>query len=283
MESVHFQIGDGRVEGDPIWLDDFGDIDGWDIQFVRRVRWLWKAANGQPKQFEPYALKFGDTVQKLRREGPVYEWLLETPEQDMGMPELLASFCEPEERVPEIDLDSVAEYLFDEGIAAGAINNLTANMRGLQQIASWYGRTQTKPSEAETLTYLVVPLLRTLGWTPQRMAVEWEKIDIALFERLPRNDDNLAVVVEVKKFGKSCLTAASQASQYALEQHRDKCRRLIVTDGIRYGVYLKTGDNSFPDTPAAYMSLDRMVTDYPAVGCKGTPEALKLLAADWSP
>jgi predicted Mrr-cat superfamily restriction endonuclease len=24
------------------WLDDFGDVDGWDLQTVRRVRWLIK-------------------------------------------------------------------------------------------------------------------------------------------------------------------------------------------------------------------------------------------------
>jgi hypothetical protein len=38
--------GVGIVEEDSYyWYDDFGDIDGWDLQFVRRVRWLWKYEN----------------------------------------------------------------------------------------------------------------------------------------------------------------------------------------------------------------------------------------------
>ena len=277
-KEVH---GVGAVESDPKWHDDFGDIDGWDLQFVRRVRWLWMSANDEPKIFNAHALKLGGTVQKLRREGAVYEWLLDTPAQNLDLPVLPDSFCAPKERVPRIELPKVSEYLFDQGIAAGAINNLAENMRGLQQIASWYLRSGEAPSETETLAYLTVPLLRTLGWTPQRMAVEWNRIDIALFDGLPRNDATLAVVVEVKKFGSSCLSAATQAADYARQPDRDKCGRLIVTDGIRYGVYLKDSDGTFPDTPNAYMNLNRMVGDYPALGCGGTPDVLKLLAADW--
>src|SRR5260370_42567094 len=61
------------------------------------------------------------------------------------------------------------------------------------------------PSEHETVAYLVVPLLRALGWTPQRMAVEWNHVDVALFEQLPRSDKSLRVVAEAKKMDNSCL------------------------------------------------------------------------------
>ena len=173
--------------------------------------------------------------------------------------------------------------MFDQGTAAGAINDLTEGMRGLEQIVSWYGRSGTEPSESETVAYLAVPLLRTLGWTPQRMAVEWEGIDIALFGRLPRADENLAVVVEVKKLGRSCLSAKSQGAQYARKSGRETCSRLVVTDGIRYGIYLKETNGTFPESPAAYMNLNRMVRLYPVLDCEGTPKALSLLAADWQP
>src|SRR6476660_9452172 len=29
--------GVGVIESPALWLDDFGDVDGWDLQFVRRV------------------------------------------------------------------------------------------------------------------------------------------------------------------------------------------------------------------------------------------------------
>lgn len=72
---------------------------------------------------------------------------------------------------------------------------------GTVRIAGWYGRTEIQPSERETVAYLVVPLLRSLGWTPQRMAIEWNRIDVALFDALPRQDDNLVAAVEAKKNG----------------------------------------------------------------------------------
>ena len=76
----------------------------------------------------------------------------------------------------------------------------------LVRIAKWYQKDNQKdnnPSEFETVAYLAVPLLRALGWTPQKMAIEWNNVDIALFNQLPREDKNLNVVVEAKKKGNS--------------------------------------------------------------------------------
>lgn len=280
--------GVGRVEGPVKWYDDFGDIDGWDIQLVRRVKWCWKAANGEPKRFGTWTLKWGDTIQRLDRTGPVFEWLLQLPEGDTELPALPSS-CRPNEPIPQIDIGELAEYLFDQGTAAGAINALAESMRGLQQIASWYRRRGTHPSESETVAYLVVPLLRTLGWTPQRMAVEWDKIDIALFDRLQltdfdcfqRTDENLAAVVEVKRLGHSCLSSKNQGTQYACSSRREKCSRLVLTDGIRYAIYVKKTNGTFSESPTAYMNLNRMVRSYPVLKCEGAPKALSLLAADW--
>ena len=274
--------GVGEVEGPVLWLDDFGDIDGWDVQLARRVRWLWKPTNGAPKRFGAGALKWGNTVQKLARSGPVFDWLLQTQEQDCCLPELPPS-CMTDKPVRRLPLVEVAEYLFDEGAAAGAINGMTDNMCALAQIASWYGRAKVSPSESETVAYLVVPLLRALGWTPQRMAVEWQRIDVALFGRLPRMDGSLSAVVEVKQLGRSCLSAKSQGANYARQSGRERCTRLVVTDGIRYGVYVAESDGRFPEVPTAYMNLNRLVQDYPALECEGAPKALSLLASDWHP
>lgn len=60
--------GVGEVVGDYLWLDDFGDIDGWDLQHVRRIRWLWKYDGNAAKTFPAYTLKFGGTIQELNRE-----------------------------------------------------------------------------------------------------------------------------------------------------------------------------------------------------------------------
>ena len=99
----------------------------------------------------------------------------------------------------------------------------------------------------------MVPLLRVLGWTPQRIGLEFNRVDAALFTRLPRQDENLAVVVEVKKVHEACLPAISQAREYAINY--PKCTRIIITDGLRYWIYVRNGD-TWPDEPKPYAYLN---------------------------
>ena len=276
--------GVGEVVGDYAWFDDFGDIDGWHLGHVRRVRWLWRY-DGSPQRFETYTLKLGDTLQPMTSE-VVSEWFdgLTIPEEmrSRSLQKLPATCVPSADTKLDISMDTIANSLFDEGVAAGSIDALVSGMDELKRIASWYDRSDTSPSESETIAYLVVPLLRALGWTPQRMAVEWNHVDLALFSQMPRQDDNLAVAVEVKKRGLSCLNAKSQAERYAEEPGREGCLRLIVTDGIRYGVYVRRSGEAFLDGPTAYLNLNRMMSAYSILECDGAAEALRLMAPDWS-
>lgn len=263
----------GQIVGSYEWHDEFGDIDGWDLQHVRRVRWLWHNL-ASPKAFDTYGLKFGDTTQKLN-DGPVSEWLasLEIPAD--ALTRSLASLPAVKGK-GEISIAEISEFLFDHGVASASITNLVNEIGELIRIAKWYQRSG-KPSEHETVAYLVVPLLRALGWTPQRMAVEWNHVDVALFEQLPRSDQSLCVVVEAKKMDNSCLTAKSQAMAYA--NRKVGCHRLIVTNGLRYGVYIRKGEGDFQ--LYAYLNLTRLMHDYPAYECKGGEDALLAMAPEW--
>ena len=266
-------LGVGEVVGDYLYRPEFGDVDGWDLQHVRRVRWLWKGLD-DPKRFETYALKFGDTTQRLS-DGVVKEWLgeLSIGSGDWNRP--LRELPDSDD-VDELPIERVSEFLFDRGVASTSINALVAQIGELTRIAKWYWQFGP-PSEHETVAYLVAPLLRALGWTPQRMAVEWRSVDLALFERLPREDESLRVVVEAKKMGSSCLSAVSQASQYA--DGREQCNRLIVTDGIRYGVFERSKGGAF--TPHAYLNLAQLRLNYPILECAGAPAALWAMAPEW--
>ena len=283
--------GVGQVTEPYSWMDAFGDVDGWDLQHVHRVRWLWRyydETDRKPKVFPPKTLKFGDTIQKMDSE-KVLAWIKNLKFDDEQKPRPLAELpncCRPGEKLEEVNIQTVADYLFDAGVAADSIDALVSQMDDLRRIASWYTRNGIQPSESETVAYLVVPLLRAIGWTPQRMAVEWNNVDLALFDHMPRENKSLSIVVEAKARDKACLTAESQAKSYAQRNGREQCRRLIVTDGIRYGIYLR---QEVDQTPAksgsykleAYLNLTRMMDDYPVLECKGAKEALRLMAADW--
>jgi hypothetical protein len=280
--------GVGQVVGDePVWSDAFDDVDGWDLQFVRRVRWFWRCdrhgVEGKPKRFPTYTLKLGDTVQEMTSP-TVREWIAAVC-QESQPPDGRELVALPDDAtIRPLDPSQVGEYLFDHGVAAHSIAALTAQMDDLVRIAKWYGRSSLEPSEHETVAYLVVPLLRALGWTPQKMAVEWNRVDVALFESLPRQDSNLTVCVEAKRLHQSCLTAAGQAAEYAKAPGRGKCQRLIVTDGTRYGVHVRDDQRGgFSTYPAAYLNLTQMRPAYPIYGSGGAMEALRLMAPDWQP
>jgi hypothetical protein len=183
----------------------------------------------------------------------------------------------------------------DKGVASSSISSLLTEIGELIRVAKWYHRAvlaqeldkdqesaagqklDSQTSEHETVTYLVVPLLRALGWTPQRMAVEWKRVDVALFAQLPRGDKNLQVVVEAKKMGNSCLAAKSQANSYA--EGKPACHRLIVTDGLRYGIFTRAEEDEFKIY--AYLNLVDMKRHYPILECHGAAEALLSMAPEW--
>lgn len=265
-------LGVGQVVGPYDWRDEFGDIDGWDLQHVRRVRWLWDGRTSL-SMFGSYALKLGDTTQRLTS-GPVTEWLatLRISEDALQRPLPILPTLAGQN---EISVTEISEFLFDHGVASTSITTLLNEIGELTRIAKWYQRSG-KPSEHETVAYLVVPLLRALGWTPQRMAIEWNHVDVALFDQLPRNDQSLRVVVEAKKMGNSCLTAISQAESYAVG--KSGCDRLIVTDGLRYGVYIRS-EGHF--NLYAYLNLTRLRQDHPIYRCKGAEDALLAMAPEW--
>lgn len=277
--GTKFVLAVGEIVGCYEYHEEFNDVDGWDIGHVRRVRWLWKDADS-PKEFEAWTLKQGDTTQLLTAPD-VKAWLeslkIDSTEGDSTLPQL--PFVEDN----DVSFDDISEYLFGAGVASGSISNLMNEIDELVRIANWYNRAEHPPSENETVNYLVVPLLRALGWTPQRMAIEWEKIDIALFSSLPREKAFLSVVVEAKKKGTSCLSAFEQASNYV--QQAERCRRIIVTDGLRYGVFARGTDTSPGKEDFslfAYLNLTRLRRKYPIYDdCKGAQDALLAMAPEW--
>jgi hypothetical protein len=110
-------LGVGEVVGPYEWLDAFGDIDGWDLQHVRRVRWFWKSS-GSPKCFDTYALKQGDTTQRLN-EGPVAEWISSLSVQEEAFARPLVALPRPE-KPEDISVEEISEFLFDHGVASGS-------------------------------------------------------------------------------------------------------------------------------------------------------------------
>ncbi|MGD9897100.1 MAG: hypothetical protein AB7T14_08525 [Candidatus Methylacidiphilaceae bacterium] len=226
----------GLVASDYLYLNAFDDVNGWDLQHGRRVRWCRLL---EPHTFEGSA--FGANPPRCSRvwrqdvidftdrfiKSPPTHW------QTALLPELL---------VEEPPIDEVPDGLRE--IVAQA-----ADLAPLFEDCQAFGE---PPSEDELIAHFTVPFLRTLGWPPERIAVKWRYIDVAVFHALPRTPENCQFVIEAKRLGAGVEGALEQAKGYveALGSPRD----VIVTDGIRYRMYSCQSDFE----PIAYANLGRL-------------------------
>ena len=268
------------VIGEYKWCDEFNDVDGWDLGHTRRVHWLWPGEHDPDhKSFHPNRPLTRSTTQRIYND-VVRQWLKELDAVDDVQERTYRDLPKPGSNVTG---DDIAAYLFDKGIVSDSIRNLLDPNGEFLQIAKWYNGWEwgSSPSEHETVSHLVVPLLRILGWTPQRISLEWNKIDVALFSRLPRDNADLAIVLEAKRVRSPCLSwAVTQAKGYA--EGLPRCLRLIVTEGLRYGVFTrKTTNEKF--SRYAYLNLTRPRTEYLIYECKGAKEAILAMTPDWQP
>ncbi len=226
----------GLVASEYLYVNAFDDVNGWDLQHARRVRWyrlpgehLFSSAvfgANPPRCSRVWNEEVLDFAERFLKSPPTH-W------QTAPLPEL------PAEEPP---LDEVPGVL--EGLVAQA-----ADLVPLLQDRQAFGEL---PSEDELIAHFVVPFLRAHNWPPERIAVQWRRIDVAVFRALPRSPENCHLVIEAKRLGAGVEGALEQAKGYvvALGVPRD----VIVTDGIRYRMY--AGGREFE--PVAYANLARL-------------------------
>jgi len=226
----------GLIDGDYQYLPQFDDVNGWDLQHARRVRWC-----KLPDEYKFDSQVFGANPTRISRVGSskvldyAYRFVQSPPThwQMASLPQL------PEE---EPALEEIPAPLKD----------LVAHARDLYALYWNRDTFGDHPTEDELVAHFTVPLLRAFGWQVEQIAIKWRKIDVSLFRSLPRSPETCYLIIEAKRFGAGVEGALKQAKGYLKEQGIK--RDIIVTDGIRYRLY--SADNDF--MPAAYANLYRL-------------------------
>lgn len=226
----------GLVAGNYAYLPQFDDVNGWDLQHARRVRWC-----ALPEEHDFRGPVFGaspprlaqvaspDVLDYARRfvSSPPIHWqsapLPALPQEEPALTE-----------IPGCLLDLVAQ---------------ANDLAGLYWDRAAFGE---HPTEDEMVAHFVVPLLRALGWPPERIAIKWRYIDVCLFRALPRTPENCYLIMEVKRLGAGVEGALEQAKGYL--EALGVSRNVVVTDGLRYRMY--AADRAF--APLAYANLPRL-------------------------
>lgn len=226
----------GVVADDYLYLNQFDDVNGWDLQHARRVHWCRlpqdytfasQVFGGNPTRFSrTWADEAIDYAHRFLNSPPTH-W------QSAPLPSLPAE-DPPLEQVP------------------GYLSRLVAEIHDLAPLYSDPPAFGEQPTEDELVGHFVLPFFRALGWPPERIAVKWRRIDVALFTGLPRTPQSCQFVIEAKRVGAGVEGALDQAKGYveALGVPRD----IVVTDGIRYRMY--HCGNGF--APVAYANLARL-------------------------
>jgi hypothetical protein len=226
----------GVMASDYVYLNQFDDVNGWDLQHGRRVRW-----SPLPGDYDFGSSVFGANPTRFSRvrnqevldyaarflNSPPTHW------QAASLPTL------PEEEPP---LEEVPDQL----------RSVVAVVHDLADLMWDRDRFGEHPREDELVAHFVVPFVHALGWPTERIAVKWRHIDVCLFRALPRIPENVHFVIEAKRLGAGVEGALEQAKGYveALDVPRD----VVVTDGIRYRMYSSERDFG----PLAYANLTRL-------------------------
>lgn len=244
----------GRVQlQDYYHIPAFDDIFGWDLQHTRRV--LWEKL-GKPRSLfnSPRMARFS-RIQDIPADLQKHIAKAKLREHH-PLPDAPSACLSPEE---------FRSHLEKELPDGARVYHLLERHRDLLR---WYRQDKALlPNEHEIVAYLVVPLLRALGWSEKQLALEWGlgkykdstgkkgRADLAAFAQPSRAREHCVMLVEAKALNFGLGSTLPQPKRHALDL--PSCRRIVTTQGSRFGIYLRNADGTWPDIPNHYLNIER--------------------------
>ncbi len=246
------------------WDERFDDVYGWDLQHTRRVLWQGELAPELDRIQQKKDL-FGD-----RKQIPTFTQVHDPRILEPVRGLLLNST----DRVPKPLPDPPADLLFDEdigdelfgqGLSLQAVERLLAAISRQRRLLKWYrqhGNASNRPTEHEVVAFMVLPMLLSLGWSEQLLAVEWNRIDLAVFRRTPSLAENCVMVCEAKGMGHGLVKSLGQARNYVETLGLEACKKVLLTEGGRFYLFERGPENNWCNTPTGYFNVEKMRRRY---------------------
>ena len=264
----------GRVTGEYEWLEQFEDVEGWDIQHCRRVEWV------KPTSQELVSGLVQGTFRRVHEKEPIDTALRLLNEGEKVNPIDIPSPAN------SISIDDLAGSLIDNGLHPANAEKVVADIKQVRCLADWYRRYGRALSEHEIRTFLIVPILLALGWSEQRIKIEWKYTDVSLFREPFRKGVKAGdphVILESKRLGSGLNLAERQVvRKYASKS--PGCNMLVTSSGARYQLYTKKLGKKWDargmkeNHLRAYMNLFILKDRHPYLaGVGGAPDLLKSL------
>lgn len=172
----------------------------------------------------------------------------------------------------EVQLSDLIEVLIKSGVRIGDAENVIATIGRIIKLTKWYISYDPSASEHELRTFLVIPLLISLGWSEQKIKIEYKYTDIAIFDTPFRanNESQPVMIIETKTFNDGLLHARNAIHYYS--KNYPNCNMIIATNGYRYIIEERISGN-FQET--CYINLlDLREHHYLNSTIKGAKDAL---------
>ncbi len=237
----------------------FDDIYGWDLEHTHRVLWQ-DHLHDEIKELQKSKMIFGDRKQIAMFTG-VGDAVVLDPLHHL----FAKCISRPLKSLPPppsdlMTLDEFSEALFSQGVAFDAVQKVKATLEKQRRLLKWYrssGLATDRPSEHEIVAHVILPLMSALGWSEQLLAVEWHRIDLAVFWGTPTDKGHCEMICEAKAMGHGLQDVLQQAIGYADKLALGSCKKILLADGGRFYLYKRSGHEWGTD-PVGYLNVEQL-------------------------
>ena len=217
----------GRITSSYEWFEPFDDVEGWDLRHGRRVEWV--------KPVSPILVDglARGTISRVFKGNPknAAERLLNEGE---GAPVEKEDIPPPANSISE---EHLVGSLIENGLRPADAEAVIRAIWHVRRLAGWYLVHGRELSEHEIRTFLIIPILLALGWSEQRIKIEWNHTNISLFSEVFKRDSKPFLILESKRMGVGLGHAERQVQRYA--KVFPDCHILVTSSGARYDLYEK--------------------------------------------
>lgn len=226
-------IAAGFVKSDYKHLEVFDDVQGWPLQHCRYVGWK------KPIKLIQLSGFARGTFRQIR-DRTIQRRIKKIVDNGISV---------KQKRIPDaspvLEDEDLLDFLIDYGLGIKDAEEFTKTIRRIRYLTRWYFKKGSDISEHETRTFLIIPLILTIGWTEQQLKIEWNHVDIAFFSTPYTEDSNdpsqCVMILESKRLREGLMYAKDQAKTYA--NQFTNCNRFVISDGCRYRLYEREEKN----------------------------------------
>jgi hypothetical protein len=255
------------------------DVYGWDLCHTRRVIWQ-EQLDQELKALQADALLFGG-----RKQIPMFTQVKDP--DILGPIQGLIGKCvqrplkpRPEPLPLPLSLEELGQALFAKGLSNSAVDQVLSAIERQRRLLQWYhmfGKESGRPDEQEVVAYMVLPMLLSLGWSEQLLAVQWHKVDLAGFSGTPTTPERCVLVCEAKRPVHGLRGVLTQAAEYVEDLSLAECRKILLTQGGRFYLHRRRPDGTWEDEPSGYVNVEKIRTNHIAPANADAVETLMAL------